>query len=106
MPKQRLLSPKTAADTSRVLAWRLPMLAAAMVNPTPQRRTEIVRMVTEKQQAVVAGAVDAQMALWRAMMVGSLEPHKVGSDVISAAHAPALKTLKKNARRASRRKSL
>lgn len=107
--KRSLMSLETATDTGRVLAWRLPMLAIGMVNPTASRQAETIRMVAEKQQAMVDGAIGAQVAFWSAMtssmMSGSFDFARVSVEVSDAAHAPTLKTLGANARRVSRRRT-
>jgi hypothetical protein len=40
-----------AFATATVLAWRLPMLWAMAFDPTPRRRAEALRMITEKSAA-------------------------------------------------------
>ena len=92
-----------AMDAWQVLAFRLPMLA---MTQTPARRREAERMVAEKAEAAFEGAL-AWQAYWaRAAMA----PWSISIDAFEEAAeawaAPGRKTLRANARRLSRRKSL
>ena len=100
----RLTDPATAFDAMRVICWRLPMLACAMAQPGAGSSREIARMVAEKQAALALGMIGAQEALLRAWLNGTIDHARIVADMTAAAEAPALKTLRGNARRLSRRK--
>ena len=88
-------------DAAAVLAFRLPMLA---MTPTPARQREAQRMVAEKTEALIEGTL-AWQTYW--MTAWTRPP---GTDHVTAAAdafaAPGRKTLRANARRLSRRKTL
>ena len=92
---------RDAMDAAAVLAFRLPMLA---MSPTPARQREARRMVEEKTEALV----DGTMAWQRYWMTAWMRP--VGTDHVAGAAdafaAPGRKTLRANAKRLSRRRSL
>jgi hypothetical protein len=102
-----------AMATATVLGVRLPMLWAMTLDPTPARRTEAMRMVSEKSAAFAAGAMAAQqqmmmeaMGFWMKAATGGLTPgHAAGAftRAMEKGAAPARKSLKANARRLSRR---
>jgi|GEM_PF-3726658 len=54
-----------AAET---IARRLPVLWWAMMSPSPQRSAEMLRMVTEKQQAFAEGLWEMQLQMGREML--------------------------------------
>lgn len=89
----------TALATAQVLAWRLPMLGLMMADPNPARQREAVRMVTEKQTAMVAGAFEAQAVLaraWLSMCLGdprSVDPAAMARRMTHAASVPANRTV-------------
>ena len=94
---------RDAMDVWQVLAFRLPMLA---MSQTPARRREAERMVAEKAEAAFEGAL-AWQAYWaRAAMA----PWTLGTDAFEEAArayaAPGRKTLRANAKRLGRRRSL
>ena len=100
----RLNDPATAFDAMRVIAWRLPLLAAWMVQPSAATGREIARMVSEKQAAAALGLIGAQEAWFRAWLSGSLHSAGLAAEMTAAAEAPALRTLRGNTRRLSRRR--
>ena len=107
-------SHKTAIATASVLAWRMPMLWAMTLDSTPKRRAEALRMVTEKQAALAQGIIGAQVAasqeamtLWTKGLFGTLKPRDVtaaAGRIARAGHAPAIRSVKSNARRLKTRK--
>ena len=92
-----------AAAVFTVLAFRLPMLALA---PTPARRREAERMVTEKAEAAMRGAVAAQAYWWRAAMTPWAAPADLWGGAYDAFAAPGRRTLRANARRLARRRTI
>ncbi|HUF57479.1 MAG TPA: hypothetical protein VMM55_13060 [Thermohalobaculum sp.] len=100
----RLRDPGPVLDAMSVIAWRMPVLARAMVEPNASTSREIARMVAEKQSAFALGMIGAQQAFFRAWLSGSVDSARVAAEMASAAEAPALKTLRGNARRLSRRR--
>ncbi|CAN5290615.1 hypothetical protein BH10PSE7_BH10PSE7_38720 [soil metagenome] len=100
--------------TASVLAWRLPMLGAMMWNPTPARRAEALLMITEKQAAFAQGVIGANAAAAKASLsllskslAGSLKAgdlRRASDRIAAAAHKPADKAVKANARRLKGRK--
>ena len=92
---------RDAMDAAAVLAFRLPMLA---MSPTPARQREAQRMVAEKAEALAEGT----LAWQRYWMTAWTRP--VGTDHMAGAAdafaAPGRKTLRANARRLGKRKTL
>lgn len=92
---------RDAMDAAAVLAFRLPMLA---MTPTPARQREARRMVEEKAAAVL----DGTLAWQRYWMTAWTRP--VGTDHVGEAAAaftgPGRETLRANARRLAKRKTL
>lgn len=105
---------RTVFATASVLAWRLPMLWAMGIESTPRRRAEALRMVAEKQAALAEGMVRANltasqeaMALWSKGLFGTLKSKDVkaaANRIARAGHAPAIRSVKANARRLKSRK--
>lgn len=103
-------------DLSAVLAWRVPMLWLHAMDPTPRRRNEAERMVTEKVVACWSGAMRAQLALmgampgiWLAIASGRSPAWAIADAARFAAAAsqvPARTALRANARRLSRRRTM
>ena len=100
----RLTDPATAFDAMRVIGWRLPVLAFWMVQPSAAGSREIARMIAEKQAAFALGLIGAQEAWFRAWLSGSADCARVAAEMTKAAEAPALRTLRGNTRRLSRRR--
>ena len=94
---------RDAMDVWSVLAFRLPMLA---LDPTPARRREAERMVAEKAEAAFEGAL-AWQGYW---MRAAMTPWTLGADAAQEAArawaAPGRATLRANARRLSRRRTI
>src|SRR3954464_7571590 len=91
-----------AFATATVLAWRLPMLWAMAFDPTPRRRAEALRMITEKSAAAAEAVVGAQAE----MMLSFLKPSRgATSKILDAVLKPSRRRIRANARRlkASRR---
>jgi len=101
-------------SASSVLAHRWPMLWTMITDPTPARRREARRMVTEKVSAAVEGALAMHRellvqarSLWTLAWQGAMTPTRLGragTSVLDAGAAPALRRLHANARRLRRRK--
>ena len=93
---------ETAMATAAVLAWRLPMLWAMAWHPTPKRRAEALRMVTEKSAAAAEGIAAAwsQAALAGVRIMGDNPMEKVAE----AALKPARRRVRANARRLRRKR--
>lgn len=94
----------TGFDAARVIAWRLDLMRQATLHPSLRTSAEMVRMVTEKQTAFAMGLLGAQQAMASAWLKGMWEVQKAAVEIGTAAEAPALKTLRRNVRRASRRR--
>ena len=94
---------RDAMDVWSVLAFRLPMLA---LDPTPARQREAERMVAEKAEAAFEGML-AWQGYW---MRAAMTPWTIGADAAQEATrawaAPGRRTLRANARRLSRRKTI
>lgn len=94
---------RDAADIWAVLAFRLPMLA---LSPTPARRREAERMVAEKAEAAFEGTL-AWQAYW---MRAAMAPWTLTTDAFEEAAdvfaAPGRKTLRANAARLKRRRTM
>jgi hypothetical protein len=99
---------ETALAAAQVLAFRLPMLWAMALSPTPSRRAEAVKMIVEKQMAVAEGinaAALAALAQWLKVASGQgLTVETIGSRVVEAAVRPARRRVRANARRLGGRK--
>jgi hypothetical protein len=92
-----------AFATATVLAWRLPMLWAMALNPTPRRRAEALRMITEKTAAATEAIVGAQAEL----ALSFLKPSRSGAaKMVDAALKPARRRVKANAKRLKRRRRI
>ena len=102
MARQRLYDSRTGLDVATVLTTRLPILALAAWQPTAEGWREVTRMVAEKQTAFGLGMIGAQQALFRAWTSGAWDCARTAAEVAAAAEAPALRTLRGNARRLSR----
>jgi hypothetical protein len=91
-----------AFATATVLAWRLPMLCAMALNPTPRRRTEALRMISEKTAAAAEAVIGAQAEL----VLSLLRPKQgaVTDKIAEAMLKPARRRLKANARRVRRKR--
>jgi hypothetical protein len=93
-----------AIDASITLWWRWPILMAAGL---PGRDTaELSRMVVEKAGAATAGMIAAQTEVMR-LAASALAGRQTGSaptTIAAAALRPALRTVKRNAKRRRRRR--
>ena len=90
------------------IAMRLPIMAASSISGRPPSQ-EMQRMVAEKFEATVEGAMDGVLAIGklatRAMM-GKLNPTLLADgmlDVANATHGPARLAVKANAKRLTNR---
>jgi hypothetical protein len=102
-----------AMAAATVLGARLPMLWAMSFDPTPARRAEAARMVSEKTTAFAAGAIAAQqqmmaeaMGFWMRAATGRFSPGDASgafTRVMEKGAAPARASMKANARRLSKR---
>ena len=104
MPRQTLYDARTGFDVAQVLASRLPILTLAACQPSAEGCREVTRMVAEKQAAFALGLLGAQQALFRAWMSGAWDCTRIGAEMTAAAEAPALRTLRGNVRRLSRKR--
>lgn len=90
------------------IAHRMPKLAAATLDPTPESLLEAHRMVVEKVVAGVAGSIQAMDETGRLMVRAAFlqaNAHDVASAMLSiplAATAPARRQVRANARRLSK----
>ena len=91
-----------AFATATVLAWRLRMLWAMVLNPTSRRRAEARRMITEKSAAAAEAIVGAQAEL----ALSFLNPSrgKNGNRITEAMLKPARRRVRANARRLKHRR--
>jgi hypothetical protein len=100
----------TAFAAAQVLAFRLPMLWAMTLSPTPARRAETVKMIVEKQMAVAEAlnaAALAAFAEWMKVAAGrSLSGENMRARVVAAAVKPGRRRIKANAKRLGRRKQI
>ncbi|MGE0004536.1 MAG: hypothetical protein AB7S92_02985 [Parvibaculaceae bacterium] len=99
----------TALAAAQVLAFRLPMLWAMTLSPTPARRAEAVKMIVEKQAAAAEGinaAAFAAFTQWMEMLAGRTSAGTAMTRLADAAARPARRRIKANARRLRRRKRL
>jgi hypothetical protein len=101
---------ENAMAAAQVLSFRLPMLWAMALSPTPARRAEAVKMIVEKQMAVAEGlnaAAFAAFTQWMKVVSGqSLSAQTIGTKVIDAAAKPGRRRMRANARRLARRKRI
>jgi hypothetical protein len=101
---------ENAMAAVQVLSFRLPMLWAMALSPTPARRAEAVKMIVEKQMAVAEGlnaAAFAAFTQWMKVVSGqSLSAQTIGTKVIDAAAKPGRRRMRANARRLARRKRI
>jgi hypothetical protein len=101
---------ETALAAAQVLTFRLPMLWAMALSPTPSRRAEAVKMIVEKQIAVAEGinaATLAALVQWMKVLGGQGLPAEIiGSRIIDAAVRPSRRRVRANARRLGRRKRI
>lgn len=95
--------------TAVTLMHRLPMLAAAVVDPTPERTREAATMVGEKVDAAFEGgfaALSESMRLAGSLASGRVMPHQMFEGALSlttAASRPAMTRVQANAKRLSQR---
>lgn len=104
MARRTLSDPQSMLEAMQVVGWRLPMLGLAMIQPNAARRTEALRMVTEKQEALALGLIGAQAALAKAWLSGATDMTELVGEMTRAAEAPALARLGRNAKRLSKRR--
>lgn len=97
-----------AFAAAQVLAFRLPMLWAMAWSPSPARRVEALRMITEKQAAVAEGMNAASLealSQWMKLVSGQgISAEAAGKRIMQAAQRPAARRMRANARRLKRRK--
>jgi hypothetical protein len=111
MLKRSMRVIETSMAAATTIAARMPMLTLAAVGGSPSTRQliEAQRMVTEKAEAAVAGALAAGSAwtgMWLRLGLGMIRPHQAAEEaarVMDAACAPAIATCRKNARRVTRK---
>ncbi|MGE3873907.1 MAG: hypothetical protein AB7F74_13205 [Parvibaculaceae bacterium] len=100
----------TALAAAQVLAFRVPMLWAMTLSPTPARRAEAVRMIVEKQMAAAEGLNAAALAAfteWSKVLAGQKPSAEAMSGrIIAAAAKPSRRRVKANAKRLRRRKRI
>ncbi len=103
----------TAHAAMTTLAFRLPMLWLAAFDPTPRRMGESRRMMGEKIAAAQMGVFEGQMAFAQSAMKAFWAPWLARDDwfspwraAVEASQAPAIRTVKANARRLSKRKTI
>jgi hypothetical protein len=100
----------TALAAAQVLAFRLPMLWAMALSPTPERRAEAVKMIVEKQMAMAEGlnaAAFAAFTEWLKIVAGqSLSAETMSARIVAAAVKPGRRRVKANAKRLGRRKRI
>src|SRR4051794_7518983 len=95
---------RDAFAAATVLTWRLPMLWAMALDPTPRRRAEALRMITEKSAAAAEAMVGAQTEL----MLSFLRPPSTSNAdrIAEAMLKPARRCVRANARRLKTRRSI
>lgn len=108
-----LHDPKAAFATAEVIARRMPLIWWVAVGPNPARQAEMVRMVAEKNVALLEGMAAANFklaseafALWGKVMTGALSHDAVPQAMARIAHAstvPAARRVKVNRRRLRRK---
>lgn len=97
-----------------IVAHRVRMLCMMVLNPTPRRRREATRMVTEKIEAACEGALAIQLETlkqaqslcldaWNAGLAGRLA--RAGRRIVQAGRAPANRRIRANGRRLGGRKA-
>jgi hypothetical protein len=92
-------------DTSITLWWRWPIFLAAGMSP--RSSAELNRMVSEKVAAATSGTLAAQtetMRIASKAILGKKTRH-AATAVVAAALKPALRTVKANAKRLSKKRS-
>ena len=104
MARRTLSDPQSMFEAMQVIGWRLPMMGLALMSPNAARRNEMVRMVTEKQEALALGMIGAQAQFAKAWLSGFTDITRLASDMSRAAEAPALSRLGRNSRRLSKRR--
>lgn len=101
---------ENAVAAAQVLSFRLPMLWAMALSPTPARRAEAMRMIVEKQMAVMEGmnaAALSALATWMKLAGGqAVSAQAASQDVMQAALRPGQRRVKANARRLKQRKRI
>lgn len=101
---------ENAIAAAQVLSFRLPMLWAMAFSPTPERRAEAVKMIAEKQMAVVEGlnaAALSALATWMKLASGAkVSAPAATTRMIKAAARPGERRMRANARRLARRKRI
>ena len=101
---------ENAIDAAQVLSFRLPMLWAMAFSPTPTRRAEAMKMIVEKQMAIIEGMNAAALSAaltWTKLASGeSVTPEAAGREIAKAAMRPGQRRVKANARRLKRRKRI
>jgi type IV secretory pathway TrbD component len=99
-----------AIAAAQVLSFRLPMLWAMALSPTPARRAEAMKMIVEKQMAVMEGmnaAALSALATWMKAAGGqTMSAQAASQEVMQAALQPGQRRVRANARRLKRRKRL
>lgn len=100
-----------AVHAGVTLWWRWPVLMAASTSEiTAREADELNRMVTEKLAAATTGLIDSQAAMMRlalSAMSGGLGRKAIAqapTRIVDAATRPALRKVRANARRLTRRK--
>ena len=116
MMKFALDNAATTLSATEVIARRMPLLWWAMASPSAARQDEVVRMVAEKNAALVEGLIAAQfqagreaLEFWTRAMTGRNGHDAMAqsaSRILSAAAGPAARRVKANARRLRKRTSL
>jgi hypothetical protein len=101
---------ENAIAAAQVLSFRLPMLWAMVLSPTPARRAEAMKMIVEKQMAVMegmnAGALSA-LATWMKLAGGqTVSGQRAVEDIMQAAAHPGQRRVRANARRLKRRRRI
>jgi len=100
-----MLESALAAGTT--IALRTSGLASSMAAGKSPDRRETTRMVAEKAEAFSAGMLAAGLAChrlwWQAALAGSVVPADAWLQLVSAASRPGRVTVRRNARRLSRR---
>jgi hypothetical protein len=100
----------TAFAAAQVLAFRLPMLWAMTLSPTPARRAEAMKMIVEKQMAVAEGLNAATLAAFNEWMKAAagqnVSAEAMSARVMAAAVKPSRRRVKANAKRLARRKRI
>jgi hypothetical protein len=99
-----------AIAAAQVLSFRLPMLWAMVFSPTPARQAEAIRMIVEKQMAVMEGmnaAALSALATWMKLAGGqSVSAESAAQGIFQSATRAGRRRVRANARRLGRRKRL